>query len=233
VALSSDGTVDTTRTSQSDLVQANNLLAPLKSFAQSQTSPELDTWKLLNGLFVGYYWFVLGDLAQVSPVTYNTPSGFLVPSSFSQPAILHPSTNNLFLNTTLARTVFSNIGLNGTGAAIVDAITIPNWGATTKPLPKFRWLYLCNQRQLKPWLDLIVSVFGLALSLLHVVYSVGIIVLGWIMSRSRNNVDNIHPGHAGDGRQLQANSTTDTNDMTELQPLTEEGNRRVHRHSTY
>jgi hypothetical protein len=172
---------DTTRTSQSELAKANSLLVPLKSFAQSRTSPEVDIWKLLNSFFVEYYWFVLGDLGQVSPVTYNNSDGFLVPLNFSRPAILHPSTNNLFLNTTLAGTVFSDIGLNETGTDVVHAITIPNWGAAKKPLPKFRWMYLCNQRWLKPGLDLVVSVFGLALSLLHTIYGVGMKLLGGIL----------------------------------------------------
>jgi len=155
---------------------------PLTSFAQSQsqTSSTIDIWKLLNSLFVGYYWFILGDLGQTSPVTYNILNDFLLPSNFSQPLIHHAPTNNLFFNTTLAETVFSNIGLNDT--ALVDAITIPNW-AVNELSPKFRWTYLCNQRQLKPVLDLIVSVFGLALSLLHGIYFVGIVLLGWILRR--------------------------------------------------
>jgi len=108
---------------------ANSLLMPLTSFAQaqSQPSPTIDSWKLLNSLFVGYYWFILGDLGQPSPVTYNFRSNFLVPSNFSQAPINHTSTNNLFLNTALAGTVFSDIGLHET--ALVDAITIPNWAA--------------------------------------------------------------------------------------------------------
>jgi len=181
VALSPDGAVDTVRTSQSDLAQANSLLVPLKSFAQLQTSSVIDIWKLLNGLYVGYYWFVLGDLGQTSPVTFNNSADFLVPLNFSQPLVNHTPTNNLFLNTTLAETVFFNIGLNET--AFVSAVTIPNWAAKER-LPKFRWTYLCNQRQLKPSLDLVVSVFGLALSLLHSIYVVGLILFGWILSCS-------------------------------------------------
>ena len=110
-------------------------------------------------------------------MTYNVLKDFLLPSNFSQPLIHHTSINNLFFNTTLAGTVFSNIGLNDT--ALVDAITIPNWAAM-KP-PKFRWNYLCNQRQLKPTLHLIVSVFGLALSLLHSIYAVFLMLFGLIL----------------------------------------------------
>jgi len=186
VALSSTGIIDTVRTSQSDLAQANNLLLPLTSFAQaqSQAGSTIDIWKLLNGLFVGYYWFILSDLGQDRPVTYNILNDFLLPSNFSQPLINHTSTNNLFLNTTLAGTVFSNIGLDET--FLVDAITIPNWAQAKLPLPTLRWTYLCNQRQLKPALDLIVSVFGLALSLLQSIYFVGIEVFEWIFSREGN-----------------------------------------------
>jgi len=122
----------------------------------------------------------LGDLGQASPVTFNNPANFLVPLNFSLPLINHTSTNNLFFNTTLARTLFSNIGLN---EAAVDAITTPGWAKGNERLAIFRWIYLCNQRQLKPTLDLVVSVFGLSLSLLHGIYTVLIALFGWIYSR--------------------------------------------------
>jgi hypothetical protein len=176
---------------------------PLTSFAQaqSQTSSTIDIWKLLNSLFVGYYWFILGDLGQLSPVTYNILNDFLLPSNFSEPLINHMFTNNLFRNATLAETVFSNIGLNDT--ALVDAITIPKWAAN-EPLPKFRWTYLCNQRQLKPTLDLIVSVFGLALSLLHGIYFVSIVLLGWILRRCGHK-----PGQRAAGWERNGNNRSD------------------------
>jgi hypothetical protein len=192
--LSPNGTIDTNRTSQSDLALANSLLRPLTLFAraQSQTSPAIDIWKLLNSLFVGYYWFILGDLGQESPVSYNVPDDFLVSSNFK-----YSWTNNLFLNPTLAGTVFSNVGVNET---LVDALTIPNW-AENEPLPKFRWTYLCNQRQLKPALDLVVSVFGLALSLLHSVYVVSILLFGWILWSYGHNADQaqVQPEAQGEG----------------------------------
>jgi hypothetical protein len=133
VNLFPNGTVDTLRTSQSDLTEANKLLRPLTSFAQSQTNVTIDIWKLLNSLFVGYYWFILGDLGQGSLVSYNVPGEFLVPESFSGSLIYHTPKNNLFLNPALARTVFSDIGLNDT--TLVNAITIPNWAAN-EPAPK-------------------------------------------------------------------------------------------------
>lgn len=178
IALSPEGTVDTIRTSQSDLAQATRLLTPLASFVQSQTNSTIDIWKLLNGLFVGYYWFILGDLGQTSPVNFNNSADFLVPLNTSEPLIYHAPTNNLFLNTTLAESVFSDIGLDET---IVGAITIPHWAANG-PSPKFRWIYLCTEKVLKPFLPLVVSVFGLSFGLLSTIYLGGIQVFGWILS---------------------------------------------------
>jgi hypothetical protein len=173
-----NGTVDSIRTPQSDFTQANLLLEPLESFVHSHTSAEVDIWNLLGGLFVGYYWFVLADLGQSSPTTYNTPSQFFVSPIFSQPTS-HNDTNNPILYPSLSKTLYSNIGSNGSDeiAAVLDVVTTLN--SSVEADPTLRRIYLCNQRQLKPTLGLIVSVFGLSLSLLGSFYNVGVIILNW------------------------------------------------------
>jgi len=175
-----NGTVDT---SQSDFYEAEILLQPLVSFVKSQMNSEFDIWKLLNSLYSGYFWFILSDLGQSSPTTtYNDASQFFVPSNFSQP-VLYPSTNNIILNATLAKAVFTDIGSSGTDETVLAVVTTPN--RSIEGDPKFRRIYLCNQRRLKQWMDLLVSVFGLSFSLLASCYAFGLIILRWMVDRDK------------------------------------------------
>ena len=64
----------------------------------------IDHWRFLNWLFVGYYWALLYDLGQESPVNYaNLPHQPLpgwYQKNFTQ-VINLPSTNNIFVNNDL------------------------------------------------------------------------------------------------------------------------------------
>jgi hypothetical protein len=54
-----------------------------------------DLWKLLNWIFVGYYWAFLADLGQVAPTAYDrTVANNPLP-------VIYASTNNVFVNETL------------------------------------------------------------------------------------------------------------------------------------
>lgn len=179
IAYLPNGSIDFTRTSTDDFTKANNLLQPIVSFVQTHNSSEFDIWKVLNGLFVGYYWFVLADLGQTSPTTYPNSGQFLVPSNFSQP-IFYPSANNIILNTDLSRTVFSNIGSNGSDetASVLHAVTGSN--RSVEANPRIRRIYLCTVRQRKPFISLVVSIFGVGFSLIATFYSCGLLGLQMI-----------------------------------------------------
>jgi hypothetical protein len=176
IAYLPNGTIDFDHTSAGDFTQANSLLEPLLSFIQSQTNSTVDIWNIMNALFVGYYWFVLADLSQSSPTTYENSGQFLVPSNFSQP-VSHASANNIILNSTLSKIVFSQIGSNGSDelAAVVETVTRSN--QTLGGDPRIRRIYLCTLRQRKQFVNLIVSVFGVGFSLIATFYACGLEVL--------------------------------------------------------
>ena len=180
IALAPDGFRRSQRTIQSDLSQANTLLQPLISFVKTQITVPFDIWKLLNALFVGYYWFVLADLGQASPTTYNNSGSYLVPSNFSQP-IFYSATNNVIFNTTLSRSVFSEVGLNGSAVAATSFDAIVSSNLTVNPdsegNPRIRRSYYCTVREVKQTLSLLVSVLGLGFSLVGTWCSIGLCFL--------------------------------------------------------
>ena len=64
------GDIDNTRTSQSDLSAIGTILGPsLKVFNQTATQQgvNVDFWKLINFIFIGYHWLMLANLGQITP----------------------------------------------------------------------------------------------------------------------------------------------------------------------
>lgn len=177
IAYLPDGSIDFTRTPVDNHIQASNLLQPLVFFMQSQTSPDIDIWKLLNALFVGYYWFILADLGQSSPTlyAYTNSSQYFVPSNFSQP-VSYSALNNIIFNSTLANIVFGNIISNG--SEIANSLHIAT-NATLSPDvdSRIRRIYLCTVMQAKPFVNLIVSVLGVGFGLILAFISYGLFML--------------------------------------------------------
>jgi hypothetical protein len=67
--------------------------------------PAFNIWKLLNFVFVSYYWLLLRDLGEIAPTAYN----FSI--SDSPQTTIFPSTNNVFINETLFH-IYSEYILN-------------------------------------------------------------------------------------------------------------------------
>lgn len=185
VALTPNGSVDITHTAQPDLIRATTLLQPVLAFAKTQSTSIVNVWKLLNALFVGWYWFVLADLGQISPTTYANSSTYLRPSDFSLP-VSYPSTNNILLNTGLSKDVFFDIGLNGSAVALSSFEILTTLNGSANPdaegNPKIRRIYLCNVREVKGILSLLVSVLGLGFSLMGTFWRGGMFILTRIPS---------------------------------------------------
>lgn len=171
-----NGSIDFTRTSQSELNQGTNLVQPLSSFIQTTTNSTVDIWRVLNALFVSYYWFVLADLGQSAPIMYPNSGQFLVPSKFSNPQMYQPS-NNPFLYPNLTGTIFSDVAWNGSDKFSQVIKTVVSGNGSVESDPKIRRIYLCTVRQRKRFLILIVSVSGVGLSLIASFYSCGIMGL--------------------------------------------------------
>jgi hypothetical protein len=180
ISYSTNGSIDFTRTSIADFNQANTLLQPLLSLLQSRTNSSLNIWKVLNTLFIGYYWFILFDLGETSPTIYSNSSQYLVPLDFSQP-ISYPNTNNIILNSTLSTLIFSNTILDIRPDKveemddILEAIALFN-GASNGD-PRIRRIYLCTERQRKQVMNLLVSVFGQGLGLIMAGLTIGLFLL--------------------------------------------------------
>lgn len=151
ITFSATGEIDFNRTKREDFDNANALLAPSFALIHAIAGPGLDIWKLLNWLFVSWYWTLLYDLGQTSVTTY-VPLRTWIIADFTQP-LLHPPTNNIFVNDTLFQT-YSNY---------LREILFPLGGYQTAPvfLPlddtnylkaaeaTFLRTYSCTERRLK------------------------------------------------------------------------------------
>jgi hypothetical protein len=170
-----NGSVDS---SEKDFAQAATLLQPLASFIESRINSGIDIWKVLNALYIGYYWFLLADLGHATPTTYPLSNQMLYPSNFSQPDHHHESiTNNVFFNQILFKSVFSNIALNGSQAAQVSDALVSRSNTAWGVDPRIRRIYLCTERQPKRAINIIVSVAGVGFSLIATFYKLTIFIL--------------------------------------------------------
>jgi hypothetical protein len=150
--------------------------------------PAFNIWKLLNFMFVSYYWLLLGDLGEIAPTAYN----FSISDS-PQTTIL-PSTNNIFINETLFH-IYSEYILN-TIIPLFNKFFSVDSGSDLLPLiplndvTRFRPFettflrsYSCGKRQKKYWVNLIISVFAADYALLAGSYSILVMVLSWSQKR--------------------------------------------------
>jgi hypothetical protein len=175
----SNGSIDMTRTLQSDIDHVNSLLSPAISSLRVQLSQTpFDFWELINWLFVSYYWTVLSDLGQINPTIY--------PTTFDAPATL-PPTNNIFINQTLFDIYTSY--LQNTVLPLLNNSQIIQ---SLPPLPQFMNLsnnnslqrvnsafirdYPCLQRQRKPWLNFIISVIAADYAMFMTLYKIAMIL---------------------------------------------------------
>jgi len=101
------GEIDTTRTSKSELSVIETILAPgLRVLNQTalQQGVEVDFWKLVNFIFVGYHWLMLANLGQISPTIY-APIPFPAAPEWYRVNFAdirsYPPINNIFINATL------------------------------------------------------------------------------------------------------------------------------------
>jgi hypothetical protein len=85
-----DGTVDLSRTDPGNLTEANTIIPA--------GTNNVTFWQTVNWLYVSLYWTTLIDYGQYVPWLINTTTGY---------GFYAPSTNNIFLNTTLLQSYSS------------------------------------------------------------------------------------------------------------------------------
>jgi hypothetical protein len=177
------GEIDPIHTLSDTLGKVNLILEPTITLMRLISGdPAFDIWKCFNFLFVGYYWWLLADLGEIAPTAYN------LTFSDSPQTNAYPSTNNIFINETLFQ-IYSEYIMN---------TLIPFFNSTPGFLPliplndatRLRPFettllrsYSCASREMKNWINLIVSVFAADYALIAGSYGLLVIVLSWSQKR--------------------------------------------------
>jgi hypothetical protein len=181
-----DGSIDTSRTSQSAINHTNSVLAPALSALEKTTSTTFDFWKLTNWVFVSFYWTVLADLGQIAPTINDQLTG--VPRSF-------PANNNIFINDTLFH--IYTLYLQNTVLPILNAsasVFQPFNNLTPENSLKavdstFIRSYNCIERHLKSAISVIISLIVADYALIGVPYAMAIYLAVAIEKRRRRDCE--------------------------------------------
>ena len=195
------GEIDMSRTTLTNLTKANIILQPLTALIRT-VSPTFDIWKLINWIWVSFYWLILSDFGQIAPTTYSSSTigfqgtnGILNPVLSSAPNFF-TSQYNIFVNNTLFQIYYNYVKLD----------LLPLFTAS-EPLPAFSPLndtnriyptevhfqrtYSCLQRQWKGGLEALVSVFAADYALFFGVYSAVLVIAGLIQKRREDGKSSV------------------------------------------
>ena len=130
----------------------NTLLSESFAHLRSETNLDFDPWRLLNWVFVSFYWVFLGSFGQVEPTTY--PLAAILTTSpipdFSRPSFW-TSSNNIFVNNTLFE-IYSPYVLDIFALETNQTIQFMPLDQSNRLEPQeitFIRGYQCQQRQLK------------------------------------------------------------------------------------
>jgi hypothetical protein len=136
------GNVDLNKTSTTAISDANSILPSTLTTAETE-----NFWRLINWIFVSLYWTVLYDVGAVSPTIYPDSSSWWVASTL-------PSTNNIFVNSTLFN-IYSTFYNSSAANDSLSEDTLPRFqpvgqGNQLTPVDTTFWRsYACTQRQPK------------------------------------------------------------------------------------
>ena len=169
------GEIDTIHTLSETLAKVNVILEPTISLMRLISGdPAFDIWKCFNFLFVGYYWWLLADLGEIAPTAYDytipyspQTNTFQIYSAYIMNTII-PFLNSFDANSTLG--LLPLIPLN-------DATRLRPFETTLLRS------YSCASREMKNWINLIVSVFAADYALIAGSYGLLVIVLSWSQKR--------------------------------------------------
>lgn len=157
----------------SDFDTINKTLEQTISLVHAATNGTINFWKLVNWVWVSYYWVFLYNFGAIAPMTYkflNRPLGtefigFGYPD-FTQPSPYN-SINNIFLNETLFE-IYSDY-LNSTLVPVYNSlmksnVSLPpflpiNGSNRLQPLPvSLKTTYSCTERQLRGWVSVAIGI---------------------------------------------------------------------------
>ena len=156
-----------------------------------QSGIVLDFWRLMNWLVVVAYWNVLVDFGIYSPTNYPHDANANSGRDFSRATLL-PSTNNIFINSTLYD-IYSQFMLE----IVMPLLDLPVPPAEITPLGNenklvhrevaFAKSYFCSVRQLKSPLVGIVSIFVGEYAFIQGGYRIFIFLATWYQKRRELN----------------------------------------------
>jgi len=191
------GELDLSLTNASDLQLANNILSPTVALL-NKFQPTLDIWKLLNWIFVSFYWTILADFGQVAPTTFYylsdvSETGSVSIVNLTAPTV-YPPTNNIFVNESLFE-IYESYLRNELLLALAPSLFVPPFAplnSTNRLEPKdveFVQNYSCWKRAWKSfWLDAVVSVLVAQYSLFFGTFSFFLLVAAWFHRRQPNGL---------------------------------------------
>jgi hypothetical protein len=166
--------------------------------------PNFDIWGIINWLFVVFHWATLHNFGQLAPTAYARSTSTTSISAiaigtpnFTQPAVAYPPTYNIFCNATLFN-IYADY-LNHTLYNFAAKFG-PLYGKTSLPqfLPlseqnrlqvsptSFVVSYACSERQIKGWLNLVISVIVADYTFIMGAYSL-IIFFGQQIDKLKEN----------------------------------------------
>jgi hypothetical protein len=175
----------------SDLDEANTVLATvIEAVRLFLHDPTFDVWKSLNWVFVSYHWIILHNVGQIAPTSYKgaaSGTGFvgIGTPNFTAP-IQYPPSNNIFYNETLF-TIYSDyftdilvplLAKLGRTYTLPPFLPINDQNRLQAVLASFVTSYSCTQRQMKGWLNVVISVLVADYALVIGAYSFVIFVGG-------------------------------------------------------
>lgn len=187
-----NGTIDFTKTDPGNYSLANALLQPTMSIMPPSLRQEFSFWKMINFVFVTFYWIQLADLGQISPTTYPPlRNSYRMPVNLSRPTE-HPSTNNIFRNNDLF--LYYTSFLKDTILPLLNSkspefLPLDDTNRLNVTTTTFIRDYSCVERQWKDPVDALVAVGGLSFSLMATYYT----IMMFFMTLGRRETSVINP----------------------------------------
>lgn len=191
-----NGSIDMTRTSQTDLDNADAILAPAMSFLQAELSQTFNFWGLINWIFVSFYWIFLSDLGQISPSISGQTTMGVPNNTFVNQRTAFPPTNNIFINQTLfaiyssylRNTIIPLLGPVTGDYPLLPPFSNLSFENSLQELDTtFTLSYSCVQRTRKQALAFIVSVIVADYAFIVGAYQLSIMVAAMIQKRRRQD----------------------------------------------
>lgn len=184
------GEIDIQHTSATDIEKANLLLSPtIELLARVLGNTSFDGLKLLNWVFVTYYWCDLYDLGHIYPAAstvVQSQNGF----NYSFPFIYN-SKNNIFKNETLfeiyssylRHTIIPLLRTAWTNVTLPEFLPLGDDNQLEPFITTISRTYSCAERRIKQWFSAAISVTAADYALIGIAYTLYKFLVGCYQKR--------------------------------------------------